>query len=658
MKNTVHNITTPKAGENITESYLAALTQAANRSNTILGYNGVEGSASTRQTPYVNPLMVRVRNTTNETVDQYHVLRVTDPFYTQSGAYPQAGKAFDNYIRGSLPTDEDGEEFVIVDRDCPPSGEAPAVISGPSFCKILVETGNEDCKFAKTKENEKYLVAADSGPARIVWKETGIGEKWAFVVLGCSTKTTLKCVYENPNTETDPPASFDVDGTKTFISSNGNEFSVEGVAGVKLFNPIGFPDKRPVIVASVTGFPADSSGTGSVESNGSGGSEETTSGGSEETTSGETQLTAVSCDVRELIYFSGPESSSGTGTAAGIQAGDLYYVEWSATNRRWEPMAGSTGTGSGSGTGNDSSPEGSGTGNDSSSEGAAVDAILAVCQKSVPAEWNAEYYMPFYTPEQNYGKYPKRGSTAGERCGVILAEREFSNKRIDYEYKNKRYSYEPIFTFRAQAKGTAGSSGSGSGGGVKISIEQKDYDVTFETPSEALFQPDVYVDDWLIVRVDASGDDPTVKAVTFPSDYREDTLLFMPNTVSLRRGWIDFTSEFMDANCVGEEDLWVFRKKQTGLERTQELATFGGHYDPKDYYVPERRTEGTDLAVSVWPVANTTAVEGAINPNPHDHNVPEQDVALRSGKNPAHEKLTLHNAPIRVWKKVKTGALV
>lgn len=638
-KNTPNNITSPKAGEYITASWTDSVTQAANRSDAILGYNSVDGSASTRQTPYVNPLMVRVRNTTNETATQYQVLHVSSPFYTQSGAYPQAGKSFDNYIRGSLPTGEDGEEFVIVDRDCPPSSEAPSVISGPTFAKVYVESSTENCKFAKTKENEKYLVAADSGPARIVWKETGIGVKWAFIVLGYSTKTTLKCVYENPNTETDPPASFDVDGTKTFISSNGDEFSVEGVAGVKLFNPIGFPDKRPVIVASVTGFPAGSSGTGSVESNGS--------GGSEETTSGETQLTAVGCDVRELIYFSGPESSSGTGTAAGIQAGDLYYIEWNATNRRWEPMAGSTGTGSGSG-----------TGNDSSSEGAAVDAILAVCQKSVPAEWNAEYYMPFYTPEQNYGKYPKRGSTAGERCGVILAEREFSNKRIDYGYKNKRYSYEPIFTFRAQAKGTAGSSGSGSGGGVKISIEQKDYDVTFETPSEALFQPDVYVDDWLIVRVDASGDDPSVKAVTFPSDYREDTLLFMPNTVSLRRGWIDFTSDFMDANCVGVKDLWVFWQKQTGLERTQELATFGGHYDPADYYVPERRTDGTDLAVSVWPVANTTAVECSITPNPHDHNVPEQDVALRSGSNPVHEKLTLHNAPIRVWKKVKTGALV
>ena len=187
MKNTIHNIVPPKAGERITESWISAVTQAANRSNLGLGYNGADEFASAKPSPYINPLMVKVRNNSGEIVNQYGVLKIETPRYTESSVYPQAGRDFSNYFVGSNPTGEETEEIVILDRDCPPGAVVPSVISGPTFTKVYVDPYDEnaeDYRFAKSKRDEKrYLLAAASGPARIVWKQSGTGVKWAFVVL-------------------------------------------------------------------------------------------------------------------------------------------------------------------------------------------------------------------------------------------------------------------------------------------------------------------------------------------------------------------------------------------------------------------------------------------------------------------------------------------
>ena len=63
-------------------------------------------------------------------------------------------------------------------------GSGHAVIYGQTAVKISVTAETADFNFAKATPGQTYLTPAASGPARIVWKEPGAGEKWAWVVLG------------------------------------------------------------------------------------------------------------------------------------------------------------------------------------------------------------------------------------------------------------------------------------------------------------------------------------------------------------------------------------------------------------------------------------------------------------------------------------------
>lgn len=179
---------------------------------------------------------------------------------------------------------------------------------------------------------------------------------------------------------------------------------------------------------------------------------------------------------------------------------------------------------------------------------------LAVCQEDVPDGYTGDYWMPYYTPEQNYGVIPNElvggiyssGNIVGRR-GVGSGDYAFSAKRLDYAYQRGQYTYEPRFVY----SGAAVDRGSTVSPRVGISIEGHVYPVTFPiaitTYGLQMMAPDVYTGDTITVLVEEAytGDyGASVTAIEYPLDCAKGTTLVVPSDAPItNRGWIDTTTQ-------------------------------------------------------------------------------------------------------------------
>lgn len=168
---------------------------------------------------------------------------------------------------------------------------------------------------------------------------------------------------------------------------------------------------------------------------------------------------------------------------------------------------------------------------------------IAICQEDIPDDYfddpTKEYYfMPYFTPEMNYGEKPNVSAVSGEgfekHCGVATGEHVFSNKRLDYTYNLGRYIHTPEFLYR----GTAIS----HNGEVGIVIEGITYTVQFpfnySTASYSLTSyPDVYAGDIITVRVTDYNGQINVYAVEYQKDFRKGFSLVVESTNYFGRGW-------------------------------------------------------------------------------------------------------------------------
>lgn len=312
----------------------------------------------------------------------------------------------------------------------------------------------------------------------------------------------MACAYELPNTDERPEGAFALSDTDTYIYCDAlDSFDYQDMSEPPaVYNPLGLPEDRAAIVAVVKGFPGDA--------------EEDPNATESEPGSPVGSLVAISADVREFFTLAGSADNDA------VSKGDCYYID--LLEGKWVPT-------------------------DSTSD----TSRLAVCQRDVPAGWLKAFKMPYYTPEMNYGVEPARiaaGQTnaAGSRCGVQPGEHSFTNKRLDYHYKNRRYDYEPVFTFTGPFI---------SGGQIEISGRQ--FDLTFPTPSAAAKQPDCYSGDTITVEFDADSETATI--IECPMDYAVGTII--PTYSGCPgRGWEDVTAEKLNAD-LGINDLLVLKKK-------------------------------------------------------------------------------------------------
>ena len=155
--------------------------------------------------------------------------------------------------------------------------------------------------------------------------------------------------------------------------------------------------------------------------------------------------------------------------------------------------------------------------------------------------------MPYFTPEDNLGVPPDFSDSvsvtdAGDRCGVMPGEHEFTDKCYDYRKLEGSYIYEPSFIATVQAMGQTGGNNQ-----LYIDINNEQYECYVPTydPTRAdnsgPSYPDIWPYDYMVVSFDCES--YTAQGLDYPRDYPEGTI--MPwyrasrwtNPVYPGRGW-------------------------------------------------------------------------------------------------------------------------
>lgn len=128
--------------------------------------------------------LVMVKNTTGADVPRWGVLAVTGVEIDPSAGESQA-TAFQEMacVRGAVPAADTAGRFVVALEPIPVDGIGRAVASGVVAVKL--DVANASDKFAGPKASTVAEMKSGSGPAEILWKQTGTGTgKWALVRIG------------------------------------------------------------------------------------------------------------------------------------------------------------------------------------------------------------------------------------------------------------------------------------------------------------------------------------------------------------------------------------------------------------------------------------------------------------------------------------------
>ena len=130
---------------------------------------------------YQNDSNVRlIKNNTGADVGQYQILKLDGPVFTPTDN--ATGWLQRQTFKGITPTASC--DFAITQRAVPNGKTQPALCSGVSPCTINVTDAAHTHAVAGTTAAK--LVSATSGPAKILWKESGTGDKDAVVQLSQS----------------------------------------------------------------------------------------------------------------------------------------------------------------------------------------------------------------------------------------------------------------------------------------------------------------------------------------------------------------------------------------------------------------------------------------------------------------------------------------
>ena len=162
--------------------------------------------------------VIRVKNTTGDTVPRFAVLGLGDPVIDPSGGDAQL-LSFKNTtaLQGDTPDiDVHWGKFCITLAPIPDGMIGEAVASGVIVCKIYVNQSGH--QWADIKDGDStQLNSDDCGTCKILWKESGTGTgKWAYVLVGESALTGF-CVAQE---DVDPNVAADF----KFSTRSGTEY--------------------------------------------------------------------------------------------------------------------------------------------------------------------------------------------------------------------------------------------------------------------------------------------------------------------------------------------------------------------------------------------------------------------------------------------------
>ncbi len=127
--------------------------------------------------------VVPVRNDTGSDLARYRVMAIDGPLYPPTDEGPE--KTFQNRmaLKGKRPDEETPAGRFVVAREPIIAGAIGlCVVHGVTPVRVLVE--DDEHAFADLAPDEDVLVSSGSGGTVILWREEGIGEKWAVVEIG------------------------------------------------------------------------------------------------------------------------------------------------------------------------------------------------------------------------------------------------------------------------------------------------------------------------------------------------------------------------------------------------------------------------------------------------------------------------------------------
>ncbi len=148
---------------------------------------------------YPEPGFIKIRNDTGAALPRFSIVAIGTPWTTPS----LGGATLDVFktrrtCSASIPAEANRGKFAILVDGCAAGGVVDAIASGVVQCQINVDSGEEDYEWADIEPGStSVLHAATSGSARILWKESGTGTKWAQVRLSNRVVATSapKCYF-------------------------------------------------------------------------------------------------------------------------------------------------------------------------------------------------------------------------------------------------------------------------------------------------------------------------------------------------------------------------------------------------------------------------------------------------------------------------------
>jgi len=130
--------------------------------------------------PLGNSGIVLVKNATGADVGRFGVLGIDDVLITPGDN--EAEFLSRTALTGVTPTADHRGRFVVLLEPLRAGALGRAVVTGPA--PVQVNVNHEDHGWADVKDGDAtQLESAHTGAARILWKESGTGTKWAVVLL-------------------------------------------------------------------------------------------------------------------------------------------------------------------------------------------------------------------------------------------------------------------------------------------------------------------------------------------------------------------------------------------------------------------------------------------------------------------------------------------
>lgn len=131
------------------------------------------------------PAVVLVKNNSGGAVGRFGVLGIDAPLITPTANLDTFKQQV--VLIGSTPTDDHRGKFIVLLEPLVSGAIGRAVIAGVVACRCLFATGDETLADTETGDDTR-LAALGNGSAKVLWKETGTGEKWAVVRLQGANK--------------------------------------------------------------------------------------------------------------------------------------------------------------------------------------------------------------------------------------------------------------------------------------------------------------------------------------------------------------------------------------------------------------------------------------------------------------------------------------